>query len=138
MAGYLKRVHTIKWAFQAAGIPKENRSYKTKIELALDIVRHQVSIGTKIEFVGADGLYGNSYWFQQERDQLGLLFVLDVHKDQNVYTIPPTIYLPERQGQGTHPEQAPVVRIRSVVEKLRHEDPVIPRIMRGLGNGAYH
>ena len=83
---------------KAAGIPKENQSFKTKIELALDIVRHQVSIGTKFDFVGADGLYGHSYWFQQELDKLGLLFVLDVHKDQKVYTTPPTIYLPERQG----------------------------------------
>lgn len=84
---------------KAAGVPKENRKHKTKVELALDIVKHQLAIGTAFDFVGADGLYGNSYWFRQQLDELELLYVLEVHKDQFVYTTPPVLYLPEKQGE---------------------------------------
>lgn len=88
---------------KAAGVPKERRQYKTKVELALDMVRHQLEIGTKFDFVGADGLYGNSYWFGRELDKLGVLYVLEVHKDQPVYTEPPALYLPEKQGEKGRP-----------------------------------
>ncbi len=84
---------------KAAGVPKDKRGFKTKVELALDIVRHQLAIGTEFDFVGADGLYGNSYWFRQQLNELELLYVLEVHKDQLVYTKPPVLYLPERQGE---------------------------------------
>jgi len=82
----------------AAGIPEEHREYKTKIDLALEIVSHQVEIGTRFDYVGADGLYGNSYWFQTELNKLGVLFVLDVHRDQHVYTKAPTIFYPKKKG----------------------------------------
>lgn len=108
---------------EAGGIPEENRRYKTKVELAMEIVRHQVEIGTRFHYVGADGLYGNSYWFQQELDQLGLLFVLDVHRDQYVYSKPPTIYLPEKQGdRGRDPSRYKVKETAMKVEDLRPAD----------------
>jgi SRSO17 transposase len=87
-----------------AKVPKDRMTYKTKVELALDIVKHQIEIGTRFHYIGADGLYGNSYWFQQELDKLQQLFVLEVHSDQYVYTHPPQIYLPEKQGiKGRQP-----------------------------------
>jgi SRSO17 transposase len=88
-----------------AKVPKERMTYKTKVELALDIVKHQIAIGTRFHYIGADGLYGNSYWFGQELDKLKQLFVLEVHSDQYVYTQFPTIYLPEKQGvKGRQPK----------------------------------
>lgn len=74
----------------------EKRVCKTKVELALDIVRHQKELGTWFHYVGADGLYGNSYHFQQELDKMGILFVLDIHSDQHIYTEPPVIAIPEK------------------------------------------
>lgn len=83
-----------------AGVPPmkegEKRVCKTKVELALDIVRHQKESGTWFHYVGADGLYGNSYHFQRELDKMGILFVVDVHSDQYVYTEPPIIAIPEK------------------------------------------
>lgn len=88
-----------------AKVPKDCMAYKTKVELALEIVKHQLSIGTRFHYVGADGLYGNSYWFGQELDKLGQLFVLEAHSDQYVYKQPPQIYLPEKQGvRGRQPK----------------------------------
>ena len=74
----------------------EKRVCKTKIELALDIVRHQKELGTWFHYVAADGLYGNSYYFQHELDKMGILFVLDIHSDQHIYTEPPVIAIPEK------------------------------------------
>lgn len=93
-----------------AGVPPmpqgEKRVCKTKVELALDIVRHQKQSGTWFHYVGADGLYGNSYHFQQELDKMGILFVLDIHSDQHVYTEPPIIAIPEKTaGAGRNPSR---------------------------------
>lgn len=43
-----------------AGIPEEQIVFKPKVEQALEIVQHQISIGTRFHFVAADVLYGNS------------------------------------------------------------------------------
>lgn len=93
-----------------AGVPPlpegEKRVCKTKVELALDIVRHQKDLGTWFHYVGADGLYGNSYHFQQELDKMGILFVLDIHSDQHVYTEPPVIAIPEKTATaGRNPSR---------------------------------
>jgi SRSO17 transposase len=93
-----------------AGVPPmpagEKRVCKTKIELALDIVRHQKELGTWFHYVGADGLYGNSYHFQQELDKMGILFVLDIHSDQYIYTEPPVIAIPEKTtAAGRNPSR---------------------------------
>lgn len=77
-----------------AGIPPVRRVCKSKVELALEIIKHQKELGTWFHFVGADGLYGNSYHFQREIDKLEILFVLDIHSDQYVYTEPPVIAIP--------------------------------------------
>ncbi len=55
------------------GVPKERRVYRSKTELALDIVKRQVGLGTRFDFVGADGLYGNSTYFRQTLDDMELL-----------------------------------------------------------------
>ena len=93
-----------------AGVPAlpegEKRVCKTKVELALDIVRHQKELGTWFHYVGADGLYGNSYHFQQELDKMGILFVLEVHCDQYIYTEPPVIAIPDKTGPvGRNPSR---------------------------------
>jgi SRSO17 transposase len=91
---------------KAAGVPRDRRRHKTKVELALDIVKHQLAIGTAFDFVGADGLYGNSCWFREQLDELELLYVVEVHKDQCVYIAPPELYLPEKQGKtGRNPSR---------------------------------
>src|SRR5215210_6126084 len=94
-----------------------------KVELALDIVKHQLAIGTRFHYIGADGLYGNSYWFGQELDKLQQLFVLEVHSDQYVYAEPPQIYLPEKQGvKGRQPTiykaSGEVSEVREIGQKI--------------------
>lgn len=109
-----------------AKVPKDCMTYKTKVELALEIVKHQLEIGTRFHYIGADGLYGNSYWFQQQLDKLQQLFVLEVHSDQYVYTQPPQIYLPEKQGvTGRQPSlykaRGEVKEVREIGEQIADE-----------------
>ena len=113
-----------------AGVPPmlqgEKRVCKTKVELALDIVRHQKQSGTWFHYVGADGLYGNSYHFQQELDKMGILFVLDIHSDQYVYTEPPIIAIPEKTaGAGRNPSRykatGNAIEVRQLAKNIAKE-----------------
>jgi len=83
---------------EEAGIPQESCTFKTKPQLALDIIDQ--AKGEEIEFnwVGGDGLYGHTYELRKGLDERGLLFVLDIHKDTHVFLSEPAIFLPERQG----------------------------------------
>ena len=113
-----------------AGVPPmpqgEKRVCKTKVELALDIVRHQKESGTWFHYVGADGLYGNSYHFQQELDKMGILFALDIHSDQYVYTEPPLIAIPEKTaGAGRNPSRykakGNAIEVRQLAKNIAKE-----------------
>jgi len=65
-------------ATKPAGIPEEHRTFKTKLDLALEIVKHQISNGISFDFIGADGYYGNDANFADEIDKLGYLYMLDI------------------------------------------------------------
>ncbi len=91
------------WATDAkrcekAGVPKENIIHKSKPKLALEMVKGQVALGNKIDFVACDGLYGNDYSLMDGLDDLGLIGVLDVHSDQYVFLEEPIIAVPENKG----------------------------------------
>ena len=114
-----------------AGVPPlaagEKRVCKTKVELALDIVRRQKELGTWFHYVSADGLYGNSYHFQQELDKMGILFVLDIHSDQYVYTEPPLIAIPARTAvTGPAPSRykatGNVIEVSGLAKNIAKED----------------
>lgn len=89
---------------KAAGIPEDQMKYRSKVELALEMVKSALSRQIKFDWVGGDGLYGHSYELGKELEQLDLLFVLDVHKDQKIYSTEPVIFLPQKQtGRGRTP-----------------------------------
>lgn len=76
--------------------------------------------------MGADGLYGNSSWFRRQLDELEVLYVVEVHKDQSVYTEPPVLYLPQKQGErGVIP-----VAIRQISERTKCRNFVYPLVLR--------
>jgi SRSO17 transposase len=106
-----------------AGIPQEFRTYKTKPELALDIVRRQKANGVKFDFVGADGLYGNAPHFLDSLDKMGLLFVVEVHSNERVYEQVPLISIPEAAiGRGRKPSaykcEGKPVEVRDLIQSI--------------------
>ncbi|WP_419636070.1 transposase, partial [Thiolapillus sp.] len=68
-----------------ARIPIEAQRFKTKPELALEVIRHTSALGVRYNWIGADGLYGNDPTFLRALDEQGEVFLIDVHKDQQIY-----------------------------------------------------
>jgi SRSO17 transposase len=106
-----------------AGVPKERMIHQSKPQLALQIVKRQIDLGTRFNYVAADGLYGNDYTFQQQLEHLGILYMLEVHQDQHVYVEPPVIRIPENEsGRGRKPSRyktdAKPVEVRQLKEQL--------------------
>jgi len=82
-----------------AGVPKENIIFKTKQELALDIVVSLRKQGIRFDFIDADGLYGNDSKFADALDMIGEVFMLEAHSDQKIYLEEPHIYIPPATGK---------------------------------------
>lgn len=82
-----------------AGIPENERAFRTKEELALEIVAHARRNGLHFGWVGADGGYGKGPGFCLALDQMGERFVVDLHSDFRVYLEDPKPYVPEKTSQ---------------------------------------
>lgn len=54
-------------------------------------------MGINFDYVGVDGLYGNDAAFAREINNLGLIYMLDIHSDQQIFLEKPELYLPERK-----------------------------------------
>jgi SRSO17 transposase len=76
------------------GIPKEYRTFKTKDQLALDIVRHARENKLRFGWVGADGGYGKGPGFCIELEKMGERFIIDVHSDVRIYMTDPKPFIP--------------------------------------------
>lgn len=90
---------------QKAGIPKEVIVKKTKIDLALDMIRESLSVGVKFGWINADGAYGTSHKFCNTIEDLGQKFVVDIHKDQLIYLTEPQPFLPELKTKMSRPNR---------------------------------
>jgi SRSO17 transposase len=89
-----------------AGIPVQEREFKTKQVLAVDIIRNQLSLGITFDYVGADGLYGNDAAFARSIANMGLIYMVDIHSDQVIFLEKPELHLPERKyARGPSPKK---------------------------------
>jgi SRSO17 transposase len=78
-----------------AGIPKEAQHCHSKVALALEMVAHQRALGVRHAWVGADGGYGKEPAFLRGLEAMGERFVVDVHKDQQIYVEDPQPIVPQ-------------------------------------------
>lgn len=97
-----------KWAkdpkrCERAGVPEAERRFRTKTELALEIVRHARKKGLRYGWVGADAWYGKGPGFCFALDEMGETFVVDVHSDFQVYLKDPRPYLPQKTNKAGRP-----------------------------------
>lgn len=69
----------------AAGIPQDKIEFKTKNQLALDLVKAAKDRGVQFNWVGADAAYGKDSQFLNGLQNLGLTYVVDAHKSQIIY-----------------------------------------------------
>ena len=89
---------------QAAGIPKIQRGFQRKIDLALAMIAHARQQNIGFAWVGFDGFHGSDPTFLRALDAQGEIFVGDVHKDQRIYLDDPQpIVPPAKTTHGRHP-----------------------------------
>lgn len=89
-----------------AKVPPENRAFKTKQELALDIINHQISLGTKFDYIGGDAYYGADQKLTDAIDQKAIPFLMDVRENQHILLEKPEIQIPERKSnRGRKPSK---------------------------------
>jgi SRSO17 transposase len=79
-----------KWAndkvrCEVVGLPEEAQEFRTKGEIALEMVICLRREGLHFSFVGFDGGYGLLPWLLRELDGEGERFFAEVHSDQAVY-----------------------------------------------------
>ena len=86
-----------------AGVPKSEMQFKTKPELALDMIKQDIERNVKFDWVGGDGLYGHNTELCKGLERLNQFYVLDVHKDELVYLERPKLSVPERKPSKGRP-----------------------------------
>ena len=84
---------------EKAGIPENERVFRTKEQLALEIVSRARQNRLRYGWVGADAGYGKGPGFCLELDRMGERFVVDLHSDFPVYLEDPRPYLPEKTSR---------------------------------------
>ena len=101
---------------QAAGIPKAQRRFQRKTDLALAMIIHARQQGIGFAWVGFDGFYGSDPAFLRALEAQGEVFVGNVHKDQRMYPADPQpIIPPPAHPRGRPPRvlqaQTPALRV---------------------------
>lgn len=95
---------------QEAGVP-EDVVFRTKPELALEMLINAVNEGVPFRWVGGDSVYGDSPTFVQGTRQLEKWYVLDTSSDAHVWTEEPQVIGPEQRPKprGGRPCTRPLV-----------------------------
>lgn len=89
-----------------AAIPEDQRSFRTKPQLALEMVREAHLQGLQFDWVGGDSVYGNSNELVNGLENMGLKFVLDVSGDKHIYLQKPTLLPPKSSAGRGRPHTA--------------------------------
>jgi SRSO17 transposase len=129
-----------------AGIPEDERVFKMKWEIAEDIIRHQQELGISFDYVGADGYYGNSVELTEAIEDMGYVYMLDIHSNLTVYLEHTEIRIPPSTGKrGRQPcKEKPVskgIRTDKYMAELPEGDWLcleVRNTAKGKLMGDYH
>lgn len=128
-----------------AGVPENERVFKTKAQLAWEIIEHQ-SGQVDFDFVSADGFYGNDAGLTRRIDEAGLLYMLDIHSDQVIYLSRPGLHVPPRKSsRGRAPGKLKAttqgITAREYLQTLSHgqwKELSVRNASKGVLTGFYH
>lgn len=104
-----------------ADVPLDRRIFKTKAELALELVEQALCNGISCDFVHMDAHYGEQPWLLEALAEKGLTYVADIAKDTRIFLGTPTAsvepwgedcFRMSIQGEGA-------IAVNSLVEKGR-------------------
>lgn len=74
-----------------AKVPAHHQVFKTKSELGLEIIDHQLTLKNHFDWIGMDAFYGRDFELTKQIEERGLKFIGDVKGNQKVYLEKPVI-----------------------------------------------
>lgn len=94
---------------EECGIP-EDLKFKTKAEIALELMRGVQSNGVKFGWVGMDTFYGRQTSLLKAIDSDGIVYMADIPSDTRVWQNHPRVGIPERKSnRGRIPTESRVL-----------------------------
>jgi SRSO17 transposase len=131
---------------EESGVPKAQRIFRKKWEIALDMIVHQAELGTVFDYVGGDGYYGNSIELAEGIEKLGYLYMLDIHSDQTIFLERPELKIPEKKSaKGRIPTKVKPttanINVRDYKSSLGEEEwetLTVRNTAKGKLKGDYH
>ena len=73
----------------------EDRVFRTKPEIGLEMIRHAKAKGLPFAVVGCDSLYGRDGQFRADLKAEGVIYIADIPEDTQVYLEEPVVGIPE-------------------------------------------
>ena len=109
---------------EAAGVPEERQGYRSKTQLALDMLQLALERGhLKAGWVAGDDAFGMSPPFREGLAALGMCYVLDVPAGFTVWPPEPERTTPAYQGRGAPRKPRLVGGQRRTMEERSNELP---------------
>jgi SRSO17 transposase len=111
---------------QAASIPDNKQVFRTKAELAYEMIVEAVNAGIHFSHICMDGFYGSQPWLLTKLELMNLFYVADIGSKVYVYLTEPVYSVPLRKGsRGKEPSQKNVfntcrVRVDKIVKTITH------------------
>jgi SRSO17 transposase len=87
---------------EQAGIPEDAREFRTKGEIAFEMVMRARRAGLRFAYSVLDGGYGHLPWLLQQLEDEGEIFLAEVHSDQRIYLEDPAPSVPARRSRKGH------------------------------------
>lgn len=129
-----------------AQVPMEHREFKTKQQLALEIINHQISLGTKFDYLGGDAYYGADQQLTDKIDNMAIPFLMDVRENQHVFLKKPEIAIPiAKSNRGRKPSKLKSniksITVKEYQKSLQQGDFTLLKVRntaKGKLLGLYH
>lgn len=129
-----------------AQVPMEHREFKTKQQLALEIINHQVSLGTRFDYLGGDAYYGADQQLTDEIDKMSIPFLMDIRENQHIFRENPVIGIPKaKSNRGRKPKKLKPnlksITVKEYQESLQSKDFNLLKVRntaKGKLIGLYH
>jgi SRSO17 transposase len=121
---------------EKAGVPKHKMVFKTKPQLALEMIVEHLDHGVHFDYVNGDGLYGNGFEFSKGLTARGVKYVLETHCDQTIFIEKPLISVPVNEpGKRGRQHSLPVsdqsgIRVEEYARRLHKKEFTEVRIRR--------
>lgn len=107
-----------------AGVPEEAMKYRSKIDLALDIIGNAQDNNLDFHWVGADSFYGRNSHFRRSLAAKGLVYMVDIPKDTTIYLEDPKPCVPSRKSKkGRAPQKLQTHAVGFRLDKWVEDQP---------------